>query len=345
MTTMPLFYASDPHFYHPKQHRHITDKLSWQAKLFNFVVKTTVKPVLQKAAELESTRFSDTTMRLARGVYWLTHPVMSRVPEFVKIRQVTFDTCYGEWVRAGKRMDENKVLYYLHGGGYFFSSIEQHRPLTWRLSRACHRPVFAINYRKAPDYQFQHWLSDAVMGYTYLLDIGYRPENIIVGGDSAGGNLTLILLQALQYYGISMPSAAICLSPWTDVACQGKSMQTNIEHDPLFPAQAVKALGQRYAADCATWHPWVSPLHANLTGLPPLLLMVGSTEVLRDDALTLAERARAVGVPVVYEEWNGMPHVFPLFAFWLPEGKRAYRHIARFVQDVEKYHAEAYNAH
>ncbi len=337
--TAPMAFATDPHFHHRYHHKKVRYPLSWQARAFNFITSWTVKPVLERAA------VSNGTMEVARQIYRLTAPIMSRVPDFVKIRKVNFDHCYGEWVRADKRLDETKVLYYLHGGGYFFSSIEQHRPITWRLSRTCRRPVFAMNYRKAPDWQFQHWLEDAVTGYTYLLDMGYSPENIIIGGDSAGGNLTLILLQALKYYGISLPSAVICISPWTDISCEGGSMESNRDHDPLFSARVVADLGKHYGKDCATWHPWVSPVNADLTGLPPMMLMVGSTEVLRDDALRLAERARSVGVPVVYEEWDNMPHVFPLFAFLLPEGKRAYKHIAKFVHDVEKYQADGYEVH
>lgn len=335
-----LAFSSDPHFRHPSFHRQVDYPMSWQARLFTLVTKYTVKPVLERAA------VSTTTMELARQVYRLTGPLVSRVPDFVRLTPVSFANCYGEWVRAGKRLKEEKVIYYLHGGGYFFSSIEQHRPLTWRLSRSLHRPVFAINYRKAPDWDFQHWLDDAMTGYTYLLDMGFKSENIIVAGDSAGGNLTLILLQSLKFHGIALPSGAICISPWTDIACEGDSMQTNRDHDPLFAARAVEALGAHYArSGVSTWHPWVSPVNSDLTGLPPLLLMVGSTEVLRDDALRLADRARAVGVPVVYEEWAAMPHVFPLFAFFLPEGKRAYKHIARFVHDLEKFQAAGYADH
>lgn len=318
----------------PQAHRQIRVPISWQARLLNGLLKNAIKPVLEQAA------VSAGTMRLARGIYQLTGPFMSQVPDFVRIRRVDFEHCYGEWLRAGKRVREDRVIYYLHGGGYFFSSVEQHRPLTWRLAHACHRPVFAMNYRKAPQYQFQHWLEDALTGYRYLLNMGYKSENIIIGGDSAGGNLTLILMQALKFYGIALPAAAICISPWTDVGCEGSSMHSNREHDPMFPASTVAALGKHFGRECHTWHPWVSPVHADMTGLPPLLVMVGSTEVLRDDAARLAERAQALGVPVVYEEWGGMPHVFPLFAFLLPEAQRAYRHIARFVNDVEKLHAE-----
>jgi len=337
--TQQLAFATDPHFHHPSFHRQVDYPLSWQARMFNLVTKLTVKPVLQYAA------VTNNTMNVVNQIYRLTSPFTSHVPDFVKITPVSFENCYGEWIRSGKRLKEEKVIYYLHGGGYFFSSIEQHRPLTWRLSRSLHRPVFAINYRKAPEWQFHHWLDDAVTGYTYLLDMGFKSENIIVAGDSAGGNLTLILMQALKFSGIALPSGCICISPWTDIACEGDSMHTNRDHDPLFAAAAVEALGAHYAKGASTWHPWVSPLHSDLTGLPPLLLIVGSTEVLRDDALRLADRARASGVPVVYEEWAAMPHVFPLFAFFLPEGRRAYKHIARFVHDLEKYHADGYSDH
>lgn len=321
-----------PHWRH--HHRHIHGPLSWQAMALNLTLRATIKPVLERVA------VSERSMRFAQQLYSLTTPLLSRVPAFVKIEKVKFEHFTAEWLRAGKKLDEDKVLLYLHGGGYFFSSAELHRPITWRLSRACHRPVLSINYRMAPAFQFKHWLEDAMTSYIFLLELGYLPENILIAGDSAGGNLVMVMLQSLRHQGLPLPAAAICLSPWTDFTGESASMHFNRSHDPMFAAGAVSRLGKFFAQDYDPEHPWVSPVRADLSGMPPLLIMVGSTEVLRDDALRLTERARAAGVPVVYEEWGSMPHVFPLFAFWMPEARRAYRHIARFVHDIDSYRYE-----
>lgn len=336
---MTQTFSQEEHFEHYHlHHMHVGDQISWQAKLLNLAMKKTVKPVLERVS------VSDGTLNLARRVYDLAKPLMTWVPDFVSIEKVQFEYFDAEWIRAGKHVDEGKVLLYLHGGGYFFSSAEQHRPLTWRLSGACRRAVLSINYRMAPKWQFKHWLEDAVTAYKYLLEQGYSPDNIMIGGDSAGGNLTLITLQNLRHEGLPLPAAVMLFSPWTDISGQSESMKTNKDLDPMFAPSAVQKLGKLYAQDVSTWHPWVSPAKADFTGLPPMLIMVGSTEVLRDDSLRVAERARAAGVPVVYEEWKGMPHVFPLFAMLIPEGKRAYRHIARFVYDIDHLRHE-YESH
>ncbi len=323
--------------WHPHDRR-IHEPLSWQARALNLTLKSTVKPILSRVT------VSKKTIWLAERIYNLTAPLMTALPEHVDRQEIEFSHFTGEWIRSGPFLDENKVLLYLHGGGYFFSSAALHRPVTWRLSQVCKRPVLAINYRMAPAFQFRHWLEDAVTAYVHLLERGYKAHNIIVAGDSAGGNLVLVMLQSLRHQGFPLPKACICLSPWTDMTGGSESMHRNRHHDPMFAARAVSGVGRFVGQGVDLEHPWVSPARADLSGFPPLLIMVGSTEVLRDDALRVAQRARAYGVPVVYEEWVAMPHVFPLFAAFVPESRRAYAHISRFVRDVELIRDE-YEAH
>ncbi len=319
--------------WHP-HHRHIREPLSWQATALNLTLRSTLKPVLARV------NVSHRTIWMAQRLYSLASPLLARLPESVDLQAVDFEHFTGEWIRAGQHLDENKVLLYLHGGGYFFSSAALHRPITWRLSLACKRPVLAINYRMAPAYQFRHWLDDAVTAYTHLLERGYQPHNILVAGDSAGGNLVLIMLQSLRHQGLPLPAACICLSPWTDITGGSASMHHNRHQDPMFAARAVSGVGRYVSQGVDPEHPWVSPAKADLSGFPPLMIMVGSTEVLRDDALRVAERAHAYGVPVVYEEWVAMPHVFPIFAAFMPEARKAYQHIARFVRDVDRHRGD-----
>lgn len=304
--------------------------LSWQARVFNLALMCSIKPVL------ELTPINPFTMRLGQRLYDVAGLVLRQLPPFVKAEPVDFGLFKGEWLRAGEGLREDRALLYLHGGGYFFSSAEAHRPLTWRLSRMAKRPVLSINYRQGPDHDFEHWLEDALTAYRYLLDRGYPAENIIIGGDSAGGHLTLITLQAIRDAGLPLPRAGMCFSPWTDLSCEGESYHHNRRRDPMFAARAVAGLSRYFSRERDPYHPLISPLHGDFTGLPPLMVTAGSTEVLRDDARRVAERARSHGVDVVYEEWRGMPHVFQLFAFWLPEARAAYRHMARFVKTVEQ---------
>ncbi len=323
--------ASAPVISDPQQgHHHIREPLSWQALALNLTLRSTLKPVLSRVA------VSGRSIALAKKLYAMASPLLSTVPASVKLSPVNFEHFTGEWVRSGEALQEHKALLYLHGGGYFFSSAALHRPITWRLSRVCRRPVLSINYRMAPAFQFKHWLEDAVTAYVHLLERGFAPSDIVVAGDSAGGNLVLVLLQSLRHQGLPLPACCVCLSPWTDIGGGSASMHHNRHHDPMFAARAVAGVGRFVLQGVDPTHPWVSPARADLSGLPPLLIMVGSTEVLRDDALRVAERARAAGVMVVYEEWHGMPHVFPLFASILPEARKAYAHIERFISDVEE---------
>lgn len=239
-----------------------------------------------------------------------------------------------EWVRAGLP-DERKVLLYLHGGGYFFGSPRLYRPFTWRLSAATGRPVLSLDYRLVPEHTPADALEDALDAYGHLLKRGYRGQDIVVGGDSAGGHLTLALLHSLKERGQPLPQAAFCLSPWVDLMCEADSHRLNERSDVLIPARKLAALGRRYCADKPQDDPLFSPVRGDLTGHPPMMLMASGTEILRDDARKLADRARAVGVEVTYQEWDGLVHVFPVFADFIPEGKAAFRHIAAFLRRVE----------
>lgn len=304
--------------------------LSWQARALNLALMYSVKPVLERAP------INPVTMRLVDQAYTVAGALFRQLPDFVQAQPAHLGHYQGEWLRAGPDMREDRVMLYLHGGGYFFSSAETHRPLTWRLSRAARRPVLAINYRQGPDHHFDHAREDALHAYQHLLDRGYAPRSILIGGDSAGGHLTLVTLQAIRDAGLPLPCAGLCFSPWTDLACESPSYLHNCHRDPMITSRVVTHLARHYVRDRDPYHPHVSPLHGDFSGLPPLLITAGSTEVLRDDARRAALKAREHGVDVVYEEWGGMPHVFQMFAFWLPEARAAYRHMARFIQAAER---------
>lgn len=304
------------------------ERVSWQAYALNWVMSLSIRPVLEVAF------VSPHTMWLANRAYAVGAAMARQLPSFVSVEPVQLGPFDGEWLRAG-RVNEGKAMLYLHGGGYCFSSAQHHRPITWRLSRAAHRPVLAINYRQAPDHHVDHSCEDAVAAYRHLLAKGYQPQDILVGGDSAGGHLTLVLLQTLRELGLPMPAGAMCISPWTDMANLAASHNSNRWRDPMFPSPTIRKLAKHYTRGRDPFEPRLSPVYGEFEGLPPLLIMAGSTEVLRDDARRVAQRASAAGVEVTYEEWHRMPHVFPLFAFFIPEGRRAYKHMARFFQRVD----------
>ncbi|MET9240746.1 alpha/beta hydrolase [Nonomuraea sp. NPDC003709] len=300
--------------------------LSWQARALTSLMWGTLKPA------------STVLMRHPLALAWaarlgeLGGLVTVPQPEHVAIVPAEFSACGGEWVHGGPGLDEGKAVLYFHGGGYFSCSPRTHRSITWRLSVTARRPVLALDYRQGPVHTLADSLTDALDAYDCLLRRGHAPGDVILAGDSAGGHLTLATLLALRDRELPMPGAAICLSPWADLTDIPRN--ANRWQDPMLPAGRVRWLARRWTSGLDPSDPLVSPVLGDFTGLPPLMIVTGSTEVLRDEARRVAERARQAGVPVRYEEWNRMPHVFPILADVLPEARLAFRHMAYFLRAV-----------
>ena len=230
--------------------------------------------------------------------------------------------------------DERCVIYYLHGGGYFAGSIATHRELASRLARSTRARALLIDYRLAPECPFPAAVDDAVAGYRWLLSTGIKPANIIVAGDSAGGGLTIATLVALRDADDPLPAAAVGISPWVDLACAGESYVTKADIDPVLTGRdSIVRYAGLYLGEVDPHMPLASPLYADLAGLPPLLIMVGTAEILYDDSAGLAEKAQAAGVAVVFEPWEDMIHDWPIFAYMLPEGQQAIERIGKFVKE------------
>jgi monoterpene epsilon-lactone hydrolase len=255
-----------------------------------------------------------------------------RIPPFVAVEAVQTEAITGEWIGAGES-GPGAVLYF-HGGGFYMCSPRTHRPLTWRLARATKRRVFAVAYRKAPDHAFPAWLDDGAGAYHWLLEQGHRPEDIIFAGDSAGGNIALAVTHRLRRTGAPLPGGLILFSPWADLGCQGESYQRNARRDAMFQAKEVRSLGKFLTRESEPCDPEGSPVYADLTGFPRLLVFAGSTEVFLDDARTIARNAKAAGVEVDLYVYRHMPHVFPIFASFLPRAKLAFKTIARFAESA-----------
>jgi epsilon-lactone hydrolase len=225
-----------------------------------------------------------------------------------------------------------RVTLHLHGGGYCMGSPETHRGMAGALSRTTHGPVLLPDYRLAPEHVYPAALDDAVATYTWLVEErGVLPEHVAVTGDSAGGGLAAALLVRLRDDGTPLPACYAGMSPWTDLAATGPSMQELASVDPWLTAALVQPAGRGYAGEIPLDHPHVSPLYADLTGLPPLLVHVGSDEILLDDAVRFVERARAFGVDASLGRFEGMWHVFHAFP-GVPETRNALREIGGFVR-------------
>jgi acetyl esterase/lipase len=228
--------------------------------------------------------------------------------------------------------DEERVIYYLHGGGYVLGSINTHREMASGLARAAQARALIIGYRLAPENPFPAAVADAVAAYRWLLSTGVNPAQVAIAGDSAGGGLTVATMVALRDAGEPLPAAAVTISPWVDMEGLGKSMVTKAEIDPMVNRDTLLALARTYLGTTDPRTPLASPIYADLTGLPPLLIQVGTAEVLYDDATRLAKKAEAAGVQVVLEPWEDMMHVWHSFAAMLPEGQQAIDRIGEFVR-------------
>jgi monoterpene epsilon-lactone hydrolase len=226
----------------------------------------------------------------------------------------------------------DRCILFLHGGGYIIGSPSLYRHITWRLATATRARVLSLDYRLAPEHPFPAALDDAVRGYQWVLANGVKPERVAVIGDSAGGGLALALLLRLRDQGIPLPAAAVALSPWTDLALTGASLALNAMVDPMVNVAQMHRVVGYYLDGADPRLPYASPLYADPAGLPPTLIQVGSDEVLRDDAVRMAERLRAAGCRVRLEIWPRMPHVWHLFVPLLPEARRAIEHIGTFVR-------------
>jgi len=238
------------------------------------------------------------------------------------------------WISAaGAHRD--RVLIYFHGGGYKMGSVISHQDLMARLSGAAACRVLGVNYRLLPEHGFPAPVEDACAVYGWVLEQGIAPENIVFAGDSAGGGLAAATLIALRDRGRRLPAAGVMLSAWTDLEARGASYETRAQADPIHQRAMILMLARQYlGASGNPRDPLASPLHGDLRGLPPLLLQVGDRETGLDDSRMFADKARAAGVEVRLEVWDGMIHVFQQFAAELPEARRAIANIGGFLNSI-----------
>jgi acetyl esterase/lipase len=287
---------------------------SWQAHLAVLVLKLQVKRRIRY----------ETSVHRARA---MMNRVTHKVPAGVVAVPATIGGVPGEWLRPANGAAAGTLLY-LHGGGYFACSPETHRPITGGFARSG-LDVFAPAYRLAPEHPFPAAIDDAVAVYRGLLASGIPASGITVAGDSAGGGLAMALLLSLRDAGDELPAAAVLFSPWTDLAGTGASLQSNSERDAMFAGEGMDRAVAPYLAGQDPRHPLASPLYAELGRLPPLLIHVGTYEVLLDDSARLADRARAAGTAVTLRTWPVVPHVWQLFP--IPEAAQSMTSAASFL--------------
>lgn len=298
---------------------------SWQACALSMFIRLMMKR-RPEGDEAEIVEYLRSRLELSQFIRSLITPPVDTQP-------VNDGSVKGEWLQLTD--NPRQTVYYLHGGGYVACSPKTHRPFTSALSRAANAKVFALDYRLAPEHRFPAAVEDAVAGYRWLLDQGVNPREIVIGGDSAGGGLAMATLVSLRDAGEPLPRATFALSPWADLAVTGRSIDANDKRDSMFYGDGVRWMAPVYVGDASPRDPLVSPIYADLSNLPPLLIYVSDAEVLLDDSIRLAERARQCGVEVDLRVWSDLPHAWPiLVAFKLPESFQALGEIAQFINSM-----------
>jgi acetyl esterase/lipase len=255
-------------------------------------------------------------------------------PPGVSLESVEDGTIKGEWHRSENA--SGSTVMYLHGGGYVFGSPKSHRAFTFALAKAAATEVFSLDYRLAPEHLFPAAVDDALAAYQWLLKQGRDPSRMAVGGDSAGGGLALALLLSIKARGLPMPAGALLLSPWTDLATTGASLDRNEQSDAMFRKEYITEGAKRYLGAADPKAPLASPLYGDLAGLPPMLTFVSKSEVLCDDSLRLHDRLLLAGVASILIAEDGLIHVWPIFPGRFPEAMKSIRQAAEFIREQTK---------
>ncbi|MBN2386264.1 MAG: alpha/beta hydrolase [Anaerolineales bacterium] len=253
-----------------------------------------------------------------------------RIPSEVLVRPAVVDGMPAEWIEPANATPGHFILY-LHGGGYTLGSLDTHRGLVARIALASRARLLQIDYRLAPEHPFPAALEDAQKAYHWMLWQGVPVPGLVLGGDSAGGGLALATALSLRDAGEALPAALFLLSPWTDLTISGPSARERLDRDPVLSSPS-EWRPEEYAGLEPLTHPLISPLFADLEDLPPMLIQVGTEEILFDDSTRLAEMAHAAGIDATIEIWEGLWHVFQGFAPYLPEAQKAIDSIGSYIR-------------
>jgi len=267
-----------------------------------------------------------------RATAELVWPSVATDPQGVRFDAVDVAGVPGEWAMPEGAADD-RVLMYLHGGGYTLGSIATHRKLVGHLAKSIGCRALSLDYRLAPEHPFPAAIDDATAGFRWLIDQGIASGHVVIAGDSAGGGLTVATMLNLRDTGRPLPAAAVLLSPWTDLEGTGESMTSRRDVDVFIDPGDLTSEVARYTGGRDPRDPLISAIYADLTGLPPLLIHVGDHEVLLDDSTRLCDVAKNAGVEVSIEIWPEMLHVFQAAVGTVPESDASVAAIASWVRE------------
>lgn len=249
----------------------------------------------------------------------------------LKIETIKNDDVWGEWI-VPPEAPQDRIIFYIHGGGYVSCSAATHRPITTTLARLSRFRVFSINYRRAPEHRFPAALDDAIAAYRWLLNQGIELNKIAIAGDSAGGGLVLATILRARDENLPLPACAVCFSPWTDMTGESETIQSNNGLCALFRPENTHEFGSAYLGDTSSREPYASPVFAELNNLPPVLLQVGSTELLLDDSRRIHNKIQAAGGVSRLEIFDDVPHCWQMLDGIVPEARTALRQASDFIR-------------
>lgn len=300
---------------------------SWQAHVVHWLVAARMRPHALRPIDPLWVRANMGRPRSARRLM-----ARSTGAQFAE-RPASGDWPGGEWLTWPGATDDAPTLLYLHGGGFIACSPETHRSLVGSLVRRTGGHAWVPRYRLAPEHPHPAALHDALGAYRYLLEQqAVHPSRLVVAGDSAGGGLALSLVLALREHGLPMPAAVVTFCPWTDMAATGLSLDENSDRCAMFAGDTIRRAAGFYVGGGDPTQPTVSPLYGDYRGFPPLLVHASADEVLRDDAVRVAARARDVDVTVEVSLWSRVPHVWQFFAAVLPEARESLALTQAFIR-------------
>ncbi|MBW8012272.1 MAG: alpha/beta hydrolase [Chloroflexi bacterium] len=288
---------------------------------------------IYKLLRLIGSPFDENTPITQQRAYLERQSKFLRMPSKVEIQDIAIGDMYAEWVSPPMARNDRAILY-LHGGGYTMGSCNTHRAMVARISVARQAPVLLIEYSLAPENPFPAALEDAIKAYHHLIDHGTDPRRTVIAGDSAGGSLVVALAVSLRDKSEQLPAGIFCISPWADLTISGESYSTCSKTDPMLSRETSLLHASWYVGENDPKSPLISPVFADLSEFPPMLIQVGEYEILRSDSVRLAEKARQAGVDATLEIWDGMWHLWHAFAGFMPESQRAIERIDSFANEI-----------
>lgn len=244
---------------------------------------------------------------------------MGNIPGTIEVTPLEIDGIYAEWI-CPVGVNKQKVILFTHGGGYISGNCKDHRMHVSKIVQQSGVPALLYDYRLAPEHPFPAAVEDTLKVYRWMLAQGIQAEDIVVVGESAGGGLCMATLVAIRDEGLPLPAGGVASSPWLDLTCTADSYQRN-ERKDISTLGSWQVWNKYYYADTDPRHPWVSPLYADLKGLPPVFIQVGTYEIMLDDSLKFIEKAKAAGVDASISIWEEMVHCFAFFSPMFPEAK------------------------